>query len=72
MCGNYMCNMLKVVNKFHSVVNILYKHPVRSSTAPIFKVAANSMFLSNNDAGLTPKKNLRRSKEKFSSVKDQI
>ena len=40
-----MCNMLKFVIQIHSVVNILYIHPVCSSTTPIFKAAVNTMFL---------------------------
>ena len=46
-----MYNMLKIVNQFHSVVNILYVHPVRFSTTNILNAAANSNFLSNNQAG---------------------
>ena len=65
-----MCHMLKFVNEFHRVVNILYIHPVRSSRTLIFKADANSIFLSNNEAGLTPKEVFRRSYEKFSGIEE--
>ena len=44
--------MLKIFNKLNSDVNM---HPVRSNAALIFKAAANSILLSNNEARLTPK-----------------
>ena len=56
-----MCEVLKVVNKCPSVINKLYIHHIRSSTTLTFKAADNSKFLSNNEAGLTPKEALRRS-----------